>query len=122
MLPKAYQSLEASGGLQVINACDPAQVYGKILPHSESLLPFTNIPGTVIVSKAGKPIMVLERFGERIQLSGSPEEVTEAAQAFKKAFTEKRIWPDRKKVVVKQWPEDTAERDTLKVALKAAGF
>ncbi len=122
MLPKAYHSLEAPASVQVINACDPSQAYGKLLPRSESLLPFTNIPGTVIVAKSGKPIMVLERFGERILSSGSAEEMTEAAQAFKKAFTEKRIWPERKKVLVKYWPDDSEERDILKTALKEAGF
>jgi ATP-dependent Lhr-like helicase len=122
MLPEAWQKLEGQSGMQVINACDPSQVYGKILPHSESTIDFTNIPGSVVIMDSGKPVLVLERYGENISFSGNLTQVSNAAQAFKEAFDKKRIWPDRKKVIVKYWPEDKDLRELLQSALSSAGF
>ena len=108
--------------MQVINACDPAQAYGKIIPHSESSLPFINLPGTVIVMNSGKPAVVLERFGEKISFKCSTIELESALQAFRNSFLKKQVWPDRKKVAVKYWPEDDQERESLQKALYAVGF
>lgn len=122
MLPDACHKLGLPVGLQVINACDPAQVYGKLIPHSESPLPFINLPGTVIVMDSGKPVIVLERFGEKISFTCGTMELTNALQAFKNSFIKKQVWPDRKKVVVKYWPEDDMERERLQKALYDTGF
>lgn len=122
MLPEAWQKLDSSSGMQVINACDPAQVYGKIIPHSESTLAFTNIPGTVLVMDAGKPVLVFERFGESVSFDGGLDLVSKAAQAFREAFDKKRVWPDRKKIIIKYWPEDASQRELLQSALSSAGF
>jgi ATP-dependent Lhr-like helicase len=122
MLPEAYQRLGSSPGMQVINACDPAQAYGRIIPHSASALPFTNVPGTVVVTFAGMPCVVFERFGEKVTFAGTAAQVTQAIQLFKVAFVEKRVWPGRRRVVVKYWPEDADEREILQTALAASGF
>ncbi len=122
MLPEAYQRLGSPAGMQVINACDPAQAFGKVLSHSASALPFANLPGTVIVTDSGMPSVVFERYGERVTFAGSSAQVTQAIQLFKAAFVEKRVWPDQRRVVVKYWPEDAGERETLQAALAAAGF
>lgn len=118
----AWQKLDSPEGMQVINACDPAQVYGKILPHSESEHNFTNVPGTVIVMNSGKPIVVLERFGESISFDGDLDLLSKACQSFTEAFNKKRVWPDRKKINVKYWPEEKDRRELLQTALASAGF
>ncbi len=122
MLPDAWQKLESPEDMQVINACDPSQVYGRIIPHSESELNFTNVPGTVIVMNSGKPVLVLERFGESISFDGDIELISKAAQAFTNEFNKKRVWPDRKKINVKYWPEEKDRRELLQTALDSAGF
>ena len=122
MLPDAYSKLSLSTGMQVLNACDPAQIYGKIIPHSESSLTFINISGTVVVLNSGKPVVVFERFGEKISFTGETPEVADAVLAFKQAFVAKQVWREKKKVVVKYWPEDEMQKEILRSALKAAGF
>ena len=41
--------------------------------------------------------------------------------SLKATFQEKRIWPDRKRIAVKYWPEDRTEAKA-EVALAEAGF
>jgi hypothetical protein len=50
------------------------------------------------------------------------EKVIEALNVFKSTFFERRIWPDRNKVVVKIWPENIEDKQILASSLKAAGF
>ncbi len=122
MAPEAYRRLELTEDYQVINGCDPAQVYGKIVARNEELLTFVNIPGTVIVLHRGKPQVIVDKFGERILFSGEAHELTGALKAFTEAFKAKRIWPDRKKVAVKYWPLDETQRELLMNALSDVGF
>lgn len=123
MLPTAVKRLEADKpDYHVLNACDTAQPYGRIIPQSEQDLPFTCVPGTVIVFFRGKPVMLLERYGEKISFSEGFTSLSEAASAFKNAFQEKRVWPDRKRIAVKYWPEDPEQKEKLQTALTAAGF
>ena len=122
MLPEAYQKLGAPAGMRVINACDPAQAYGKVIPHGASVLPFANVPGTVLVTDGGMPSVILGRFGERVTFTGTAARVTQAIELFKAAFLERRVWPDQRRVVVKHWPEDADQREILQTALAAAGF
>ncbi len=123
MLPAAVKRLEADKpDYQVLNASDPAQPYGRIIPQSEQELPFICVPGTAIVFFKGKPVVLLERYGEKISFSEGFPNLNEAASAFKDAFQEKRVWPDRKRIAVKYWPEDPEQKEKLQSALTAAGF
>lgn len=122
MLPEASRNLGSHTGIQVINACDPAQPYGRIIPHSESTLSFMNLPGTALVMASGIPIVVLERFGEKISFNCGQAELESALQAFRDCFVKKQVWPDRKKVAVRFWPEDGNERESLQKALYSVGF
>jgi len=112
----------ASGGFIVLNACDPAQPYGRIIPHSEHSFRFLCLPANAIVLYQGEPVLLLERNGEKITPSKDFNMLLDSINAFKTAFTEKRIWPDRKKIVVKTWPEDDEQKSMLKSALAQAGF
>lgn len=112
----------ASGDFTVLNACDPAQPYGRIIPHSEHSLRFSCLPANAIVLYHGEPVLLLERYGEKITYSKDHDMLFDSIAAFKKAFTEKRIWPDRKKIVVKIWPEDEEKKSILKSALAQSGF
>jgi ATP-dependent Lhr-like helicase len=123
MLPDALNKMEAAkADYFVLNASDPAQPYGRIVPHSEQELPFTCVMGTAVVFYQGRPVVLLERHGEKITFDPGFESLSEAIHEFKKAFQAKRIWPDRKRVSVKYWPEDPEQKQKLKSALAAAGF
>lgn len=123
MLPAAAKTLELDkADYHVLNACDPAQPYGRIVPQAEHDLPFTCVPGTVIVFYRGRPVVLLERHGEKISYVSDIPNLCEAFTAFKNAFQEKRVWPDRKRIAVKYWPENPEEKERLQSALTAAGF
>jgi ATP-dependent Lhr-like helicase len=106
----------------VLNASDPAQPCGRIVPHSEQELPFTCVMGTAVVFYQGRPVMLLERYGEKITFDPGVDKLYEPIMEFKKAFQAKRIWPDRKRVAVKYWPENPEQKERLKSALAAVGF
>ncbi|MCX7773023.1 MAG: DEAD/DEAH box helicase, partial [Clostridia bacterium] len=122
MLPEAYAKLSSQGEPQILNACDPAQVYGKVVSRSDELLSFSNIPGTAMILDEGKPIVILERFGDKISFTASQEQLVKGLKAFQQAFMAKRIWPDKKKIQVKNWPEAPEQKQLLEEALKEAGF
>ena len=123
MLPDVLNKLDAvKSEYFVLNASDPAQPYGRIVPHSEQELPFMCIPGTAIVFFRGRPVMLLERYGEKITFSPDIDNLYEPVREFKNAFQAKRIWPDRKRIAVKYWPEDPEQKEKLKSALASAGF
>ena len=78
--------------------------------------------GTAVVFYQRSLVMLLEWHGEKITFAPGSESLPEAIHEFKKAFQAKRIWPDRKRVSVKYWPEDPEQKQKLKSALAAAGF
>ncbi|TYQ15818.1 UNVERIFIED_CONTAM: ATP-dependent Lhr-like helicase [Acetivibrio alkalicellulosi] len=106
----------------VLNACDPAQVYGNIISHSTHSLPFSCIISNVVVLYCGKPVLLVNNFGGKITFDSIDNKLHEYIEVFINAFLEKRIWPDRKKIVVKHWSEDEEEKSMLQDALKHAGF
>ncbi len=123
MVSSAVKRLETEKtGYMVLNACDPAQPYGRIIPQAEHDLPFTCVPGTAIVLFGGKPVLLLERNGDKVSYDAGFSDLDGAVKAFRAAFQEKRIWPDKKRIAVKYWPEDPQEKEKLQSALIAAGF
>lgn len=123
MLPNAVKKLDAEKpDYIVLNACDPAQAYGRVIPRPTNDLPFTCVPGTAVVLFCGKPVLILERSGEKIRFNSGFSKIEAAVAAFRDAFQEKRIWSQQKKVVVKFWPENRVEKEILKSALRQAGF
>lgn len=102
-----------------LNASDPAQIWGKVLPHLPQKA-FVNIPGTLVAVHAGMPIMVLERKGKTLRIFEDKvfDEtlMTEALTTFIQAFKRKQFFPELKRLIVKDYPKNAVD------ALMAAGF
>lgn len=97
-----------------LNAADPMQPWGKLLPHEESRS-FANVPGTVAVFREGRPEALFERQGRVLRVF-EPERLQENLWLFAEEFRRGRILPGRKRVVVKEYPEEAAQ------ALERSGF
>jgi hypothetical protein len=83
MLPEACDRLIISDGYSVLNACDPAQAYGRIIPYNDDGRSWTCIPGTAVVQHSGVPVLIVEGYGERFRpVSQSKEEIAEAVKEF----------------------------------------
>ena len=97
-----------------LNAIDPAQPWGKSLPHRPDRK-FQLLPGTVVALRAGVPVAVLERQGRTLRVF-EPDHLAEALQAFSRDYAGRRIFPSQNRIMVKDYPQEAAE------ALGAAGF
>ena len=101
-----------------VSAVDPAQCWGKILPHQEGKN-FINVPGTAVACLGGKPVAVMERQGKvlRIVETDLPEKTLEECfKLFAEEFKRGSIFSAVKRVVVKEYD------DTVREALGKAGF
>ena len=97
-----------------LNATDPAQVWGKALPH-ESGCSFVCVPGTAVALRAGQPVAVLERQGQTLR-AFMPTHLAQAMAAFARDYHGGRIFPQKRRITVKEYPAEAAE------ALAGAGF
>lgn len=97
-----------------INAADPAQCWGKVLPHKEGRS-FINVPGTAVVCYGGLPVAVMERQGKILRV-WEEELQEECLRLFVEKFRQGSIFSDRKRIVVKEYPDAAAE------AMRHAGF
>ncbi|BAE85563.1 hypothetical protein DSY3774 [Desulfitobacterium hafniense Y51] len=97
-----------------LNAGDPAQPWGKSLPHQPDRK-FHNLPGTAVALRAGVPAAVLERQGRNLRVF-APEHLTPALEAFVQDYAGRRVFPAQTRIVVKDYPPEAA------TALDAAGF
>lgn len=95
-------------------AVDTAQPYGKSLPHQKDRA-FINLPGTIVALKLGIPAAVLERQGKVLRVFDR-EAADSAIEAFTRDFHRKRLFPNIKRLLVKEYPKDMAE------ILKKYGF
>lgn len=114
-----YESVVRSLGLLQediiwLNASDPAQIWGKALEHGVNCS-FINVPGTAVALCGGRPAAVMERQGRTLRLFRE-ERLTEILSSFVNAFREKRLFPDKKRLVLKEYPGYAGE------FLKQAGF
>ena len=125
-----------------LNAADPAQLWGKVLPHEDGRA-FLNVPGTVVALMGGLPVMVLERQGKVLRMLGADpmaasepmpggsqeagpegavisfltdEQALSALQEFVHDFKEKALFPDKRRLIIKEYPDNFGE------ILKSAGF
>lgn len=107
---------ERDGEVIWLSAVDPAQVWGKTLAH----LPdrgFLNVPGTAAALLDGLPVAAFERQGKTLrvyELDG--EELTKALITFAQDYRRKRIYPETRRLVVKEYPAEAAE------SMRTAGF
>lgn len=97
-----------------LNAIDPAQPWGKSLPHRPDRK-FHNLPGTAVALRAGVPVAVMERQGRSLRVF-DPVHMAEALQAFAQDYAGRRIFPAQNRIVVKDYPPEAAE------ALSGASF
>lgn len=97
-----------------INAADPAQCFGKTLPHMEGRN-FLNVPGTVIACNGGVPAAVFERQGKVLRVFEEKMQ-KQMFLLFVEEYKREKIFPALKRIVVKEYPE------TAKEALECAGF
>lgn len=97
-----------------LNASDPAQMWGKALQHMEGRS-FSNLPGTAVALKGGRPIAVLERQGKVLRI-WEETSLESALLALNHAFQRKRLFPHKKRLVLKDYPPEAA------ATLSGAGF
>jgi len=102
----------ADDSLICLNAVDPAQLWGKVLRHTDGR-DFLCIPGTAVVLRGGMPVCVFERSGAVLRVF---EDVPEAIKCFSDAFRARRIFPNKHRIVLKEYPKHMAK------AIEQAGF
>ena len=105
---------QPSEGIIWLPAIDPAQQWGKSIPHMADRA-FMNVVGTAVALKAGVPVAVLERMGKQLRVFDT-ESLEEALRVFALDFTRHRIFSGQSRLLVKEYPSDAAG------ALSAAGF
>jgi ATP-dependent Lhr-like helicase len=114
-----------------LTAPDPAQPWGKYLPHLPGRS-FMNLPGSVVCLCGGLPIIIFERQGQVMRLLGgadAPEneltadsikdhtaapisdQIAEALKEFVRHFSRRKFYSTRTSLTVKQYPPEAA--DTL---------
>jgi len=101
-------------GIIWLNAADPAQIWGKILVQPGER-DFLNVPGTAVALHCGRVTAVLERQGRVLRVFES-QGLEQTLQVFVNDFKEKRLFPELKRLIVREYPEGTGE------TLKRAGF
>ncbi|MCL2811800.1 MAG: DEAD/DEAH box helicase [Clostridia bacterium] len=97
-----------------LNAADPAQVWGKALPH-EPGCSFVCVPGTAVALRAGVPVAVMERQGLTLRAFVT-EHLEQAVAAFARDYHGGCIFPQKRRITVKEYPAEAAD------ALAGAGF
>lgn len=97
-----------------VNAADPMQPWGKLLPHRQERT-FLNVPGTVVGFRGGEASVLFERQGRSLRVL-EPEGLAESLALFGEEYKRGRIFPGKKRIVVKDYPREVA------TALAAGGF
>jgi ATP-dependent Lhr-like helicase len=97
-----------------LTASDPAQAWGRLLAHKDDR-GFMCVPGSAVALKAGVPVAVFERYGHTLRVFDY-EVLQHTLRSFLRDYTGKRIFPEKKRLTVKQYPPEAAK------ALAEAGF
>ena len=90
-----------------INAADPAQPWGKLLSHEKDRA-FVNVPGTVAALCGGRPRAVFEKQGAVLRIF-EQDRLEELLSLFVKEYGEGRIYPQKKRIQVKEYPKEAAK-------------
>jgi ATP-dependent Lhr-like helicase len=129
-MPDAVESLRAAANvaanppeLIVLNATDPASIYGGEAPAGSSLQPeewprFHRLPSTHVVTANGRPVLVAEDSGERMVVPSRTEEdiVRRAVQVYLQRPGATR------RVTVTAWNGEDALGGPAEVILRPLGF
>ncbi|MCM1213923.1 MAG: DEAD/DEAH box helicase [Lachnospiraceae bacterium] len=94
-------------GIIWLNAADPVQPWGKLFPHAEGKA-FVNVPGTAVALAGGIPAALFERQGKTFRIFAK-DGLEDILRQFTEEFKRGRIFADRKRIVVKEYPEEAAE-------------
>lgn len=119
ILGKEYESVvrrlhDPQKKLVWVNAADPAQCWGKIVPHKEGRS-FINVPGTAVACYGGLPVAVMERQGRVLRIWREDLQ-EECLRVFAEKLRQGSIFAGVRRIVVKEYPDTAAE------ALRQAGF
>ncbi len=97
-----------------VSGADPAQCWGKVLPHMQGRS-FLNVPGSCVACYGGVPVLVMERQGKTLRVfEDGPAE--QGLKAFAQAYADGRLYPALRRIVVKDYPDGVGS------LLSAAGF
>jgi ATP-dependent Lhr-like helicase len=97
-----------------LSAMDPAQPWGKVLPHRPGCS-FMNIPGTAVALRSGVPAAVFERQGHVLRVFND-EALDEMLRAFVLDYNRRRLFSHALRLTLKEYPPEAQD------ALKSAGF
>lgn len=97
-----------------LSAVDPAQPWGKALPHRQECS-FLNVQGTAVALQSGIPAAVFERQGKVLRIFEASA-LPELLRSFTDSFTRRRVFPALGRLTVKEYPREAAD------ALAGAGF
>lgn len=103
-----------TGEIIWLNAADPMQPWGKPLPHGEGRA-FVNVQGSAVALQGGRPTALFERQGRTLRLF-EEQAAGETLSLFSEEFRRGRIFPGKKRIVVKEYPREAAG------ALEQSGF
>ena len=95
-------------------APDPAQSWGRLLPHASGR-EFLRVPGTAVCLCGGCAAAVLEKSGEQLRLF-EPEAAESSLGALARDFTSRRVFPERENLRIKTYPACAVS------AMEKAGF
>lgn len=97
-----------------INAADPMQAWGKLIPHQKERA-FINIGGNAVALKAGVPVAVFEKQGGVLRFF-EQESLGEALSLFVQEYKRGRFFAGKKRILVKTYPAEAVKE------LEESGF
>ncbi|KAI4453301.1 atp-dependent helicase lhr-related-related [Holotrichia oblita] len=95
-------------------ASDHLQPWGRVLEHMPERS-FINSSGSVVALNAGVPLAVFERQGQTLRIFDD-NGIEEALKIFAKEYSQRRVFPTVKRLVLKQYPPEASGM------LEEAGF
>lgn len=124
ILPEAIHMLnQLSDEYRVLNACDPSQLYGQILPRDLNKNSWICTPSTSIVIRGGKPVLIIEAYGERIQFQTNEKGVIiEAFHKLIDVFNCGGVWSSHKRLRIKYINDETSTKSIISDELYKLGF
>ncbi len=125
-LPEAVERLRRArreeGSISLTFACDPATLWGTVLPSEAGAVRLARVPGQFLVCSGGRPLLTGEGAGRRLGPVGdlSETDLTLAVSALPALL--KGPQPRRRRLEVAWWGETPVVRSEAAAALAAAGF
>lgn len=90
-----------------LSASDPAQQWGKSLPHMSGRN-FLCVPGTAVALHTGVPVAVFERKGKVLRILDDTS-LSDVLHTFTQDYERHRLFPELKRLTVKEYPEESID-------------